>query len=1650
MLTPEQARAYLKSRVKGDFRELAAERISTLPSEPLPNSDGQPGLSLREIAFLLQGFTTGGVHLDSSNDYEVKNEARRQVPAAYQAIIQLDTAERRKIFDTVYQQYAPYVERLWHDIGTRPYQQGLWHRAFRAPGRDDLFLQMRTGNLTSLVKPLLEYDDSIFWLAEYAGYFQSHGSSLSNLFAAAINLGGETSAALRDLLIASARGEHETGIMGQHVIRALLLANDPVGWEFIEKMLLSAQRAEGLRQSILECIDVAHPTAFRRMLRLILDHDLIRFPAVVRAANIWFGFAYDSSEVRVTRQVLQTALTLIDDVATRRDILASGTGEQVYLALWTAGTEDAPAALALAEAFLKDSDVGRRFAAVYFLDAVDLPDASPALVRALDDPDGRIAMIAATRLNWSKPYLFPEAQAFEAFEAARRLLKRLPKEGYVYAPIVWDWLSVRVQHDAIENLLFQTLGSRSPKELIPLSPLLVYRDGLAHHLIRDTSGDPEIRAALLGMVGDRDARVREIVVNHIRKQGIRPDEAPFLESLLTRTASGLRRQVIALLQQQPPTDALASADRLLLSRKTQQRAAGLELLAGLRASDGLAAAVLSRADAYRMTNTSRTQLENQLLETIFGREEDAWNRSNGFGLVDFARRTKSAQPSAREVQEHTPASREVLKSLDALIDEHRQVEITIPWGKKTQTFLLGNMGKEFPKLIPGSPVSEHLMRLPLADLWLNWLSARPQSMRDDDGLELVRAWLETPMLADVSYRRLRQFHVEESEKELPSLTYAVICESILYWLIGTQFQSGVFGFLLDLLETKLAGLNEDDIRAAVRARMRYEKTHPDVRAATATLKAINMLLVRYKADWKDEYARRLFHIYRWAEIAYWGVPWVAPPLEIVAVAHRLGAATDDDLYDNLLYIQEYRSDGWLFSNNSSSLRFLTRRRKPDIVSEYPVLQDMADRMMTRLLQIELGRGELPTDATPHIITISSVPGIAWFVRIMQALSSTHITRLKHDKTFSRGETLSYLLAVSDPTDEDTPAAFAKAVKAAGIKERALIEAAVFAPQWSPFIEAALGWKGMVDAVWWLHAHAKDRRSSYSMPHLRGHWDPEIARRTELSGKDLLEGAVDVAWFLNAYKRVGEARWDKLYKAAKYVSDGTGHTRARLFADAMLGRLTQDELSARILDKRQQDAARALGLLPLDAAHKDAQVQGRYGIIQEFIRTGKKGGPQRRIAEKRAAEIALDNLARTAGYDDPSHLAWAMEARTALDFADGRIVARTGDYELSVTVDYTGRPELAVTRKAKPVRAVPPKLKKEPAVAALLERMTALTQQHSRMRASLEQAMVRATQFPLPLLRDLLTHPVLSPMIRNLVFTGDAGIGYLVGNATHVQRHDGSRLPLPKRARLRIAHPHDLFQSGEWHLWQHECFVAERIQPFKQIFREYYPVTEAERGQHMTRRYAGQQVNPRQAVALFNARDWTVSYDYGVFKMLHHENIIAQVDFPTYFFTPAEIDGATIESLRFTPAAGWGHVMIDKISPISFSEIMRDLDLVVSVAHRSGFDPEFSASTIDMRGALIRETSSLLQLANVRVEKSFALIEGKLGDYSVHLGSGVAHRQPGGALAIIPVHAQHRGRIFLPFVDDDPKTAEVLSKVILLAQDDQIKDPSILSQIYAMP
>ena len=236
------------------------------------------------------------------------------------------------------------------------------------------------------------------------------------------------------------------------------------------------------------------------------------------------------------------------------------------------------------------------------------------------------------------------------------------------------------------------------------------------------------------------------------------------------------------------------------------------------------------------------------------------------------------------------------------------------------------------------------------------------------------------------------------------------------------------------------------------------------------------------------------------------------------------------------------------------------------------------------------------------------------------------------------------------------------------------------------------------------------------------------------------------------------------------------------------------------------------------------------------------------------------------------------------------------------------------------------------------------------------------------------------------------------------------------------------------------------QPFKQVFRELYIPTTEEESATQSRRYAGNQIQPQKTVAVLKGRRWVADYEDGLQKIYYKENIIATIYAMADWFSPADIEAPTLEFVCFHNRKDYKPMKISEIPPVIFSEVMRDVDLAVSVAHAGSVDPETSHSTIEMRRALVELTLPLFHFSNVRVKGNFAYIEGKLGKYNIHLGSGVIHKAGGAQIAVLPVHSQSRGRLFLPFVDEDPKTAEILTKIIFFAEDDKIKDPSILNQI----
>ena len=769
-----------------------------------------------------------------------------------------------------------------------------------------------------------------------------------------------------------------------------------------------------------------------------------------------------------------------------------------------------------------------------------------------------------------------------------------------------------------------------------------------------------------------------------------------------------------------------------------------------------------------------------------------------------------------------------------------------------------------------------------------------------------------------------------------------------------------------------------------------------------------------------------------------------------AIAVNLKIAEKDLIYKNILELNNEAEDEnrVIFSNLDT---YMNDYRSIVDKKENKRLSTLNQFMLTKALEIiynegikildylvknELKRGDSPTIYSKSLNRIYRIEGIEYLVQILQALGKETLDRNTYywGGDDSKKAILSHLLKVCYPTEKDNSKELTKKLKGTDITEQRLIEVAMYSSQWVKIIESYLGWKGLVSGCYYFQAHMSDvDRNKEGL----------IAKYTPISIDDLMDGAFDIDWFNSAYKELGAKRFEMLYNSAKYISDGAKHTRARMFADAVLGNLKLKETEKKIEDKRNKDLVASYSLIPL-LKDKQKDALHRYQFLQKFLKESKKFGAQRRASEAKAVNISLENLSRNMGYSDVTRLIWNMETALINEMKEYFEPKKLDDVDVYIKIDDLGQSEIIYEKAGKELKSLPTKLKKDKYIEDIKEVHKNLKEQYRRSRKMLEEAMEDGTEFYGYEIENLMTNPVIAPILKSLVFKMGNNLGYYVDKKLKSAKKKA--VAVKDDSLLKIAHCFDLFESGEWSAYQKDIFDRELKQPFKQVFRELYVKTVDEKGRDKSLRYAGHQVQPSKTVALLKTRRWIIDGQEGLEKVYYKENIIAKIFALADWFSPADIEAPTLEEVQFFDRKTFKPILIDEVPDLIFTEVMRDIDLVVSVAHVGDVDPEASHSTIEMRKAIVEFNCKLFKLKNVTFAENHALIKGERAEYSIHLGSGLIHQKAGSAINVLPVHSQHRGRVFLPFIDDDPKTAEIMAKVLLFAQDDKIKDVFILEQI----
>jgi hypothetical protein len=1438
----------------------------------------------------------------------------------------------------------------------------------------------------------------------------------------------------------------------------------------VEKLLLAAQRQEGLRQTILEALDETSVGALKYMTKVLLDNKMTRFSSVVRAVDVWAGLGWEAEKETTVKLFLEKAHEYLEQPALIPEAVKSKNNMEVYMALWAMGVHDVAITKPLVEALFDNGNVEKRCLALKFAEETKYYNINmPLFYRALEDKEEVVLGLALRGMN---PLLYYSAFYYneyfpDLFNRLHAVVQRSGDKEKVFTGVVFSWMNVKFdRNEALQAMIRLVLNSQDRLDI-----LMGYyedmdinlRQELARLVFPDYAGygwdekkersplTPFQRNFAIRMLKDRGEYVVDTAFRALSKEQFTIDEMTVFTELLKRKSAGSRSKAIALILRQPE-HIIAPVTTQLLQGDAEQRLAGLDVALQLKQGNRLMEDIHQWQVSFKERKSISPKEEILLSQLSADSEGIAFTAENGYGLYDPNNIAPVLAPVVNDNDYYAQCGRDGeygfskplttivadIKNLFLLLEQHRNYEYEIEQydNSKEKVLLANSFNKSKPYGYRFESDAAEYASYPLPEVWEKWYTDHKWQPRDIflvtllalDKQELSEEWalLTAPYYPHYELVMPEQVRARYSYRWSNPILQVLTALSLIHpFRERTTFLLGACSRLFASLTPEVLAYQSDG------------QKYPYTRGGWQTVAAFNRILeIIHTGRLVGDEINATWQLYHWRQFT--GLPESVaqnlPPLALFCFAFQAGLIGEGDMYR-----------GMISKDNIRTLS-TTKLHKDafDYFKHFAFLPPMFVRLREHFLDIELKRGDTATAVTQYVQQLKAIYGVRRFAEILTALGKTTLHRgylYSGSDAYSKQQQLSTLLKNCHPLSDDTQEIFNAAMKQIKAGETQLIEAAVYAPQWQKFVSQYLGWKGLDSAIWWMHAHTKSSGAAEQ----NAEAESEIARYSAVDLADFKIGAVDKEWFLKAYKEIGKERWQIVYDAAKYISDGNEHRRARLYADVITGDLKIKEVTQKIKDKRDQDYLRLYGLIPLSKANASKDVLGRYEYLQLFKKESRQFGAQKQSSEAVAIRIAMENLARNAGYADPLRLGWAMETKQVQDILKRETQVQYDDVTISLVIDEAGMADLVAFKGDKALKAIPPKLKKDKKVEELTAYRKILREQFSRSRKSLEDAMVRGDAFNAAELGNLFGHPVIARHLEKLIYIAGNKHGFYQQGALHAP--DGSTFELAATDNIRIAHCSDLYTARVWSDYQRYAFEKQLQQPFKQIFRELYvPLADELAAKSVSRRYAGHQVQPSQTVALLKNRAWKVDYAEGLQKVFHKEGFVAKIYAIADWFSPAEVESPTLETLVFHDLKTGKAVAFEDISPLIFSEVMRDIDLVVSVAHVGGVDPEASHSSIEMRSVLLQETLRLFKVKNVTVSGNHARITGKHGEYSVHLGSAVAHQLSGKYLSVLPVHSQHRGRIFLPFIDDDPKSAELIAKVLLLAKDSEIQDPTILAQL----
>lgn len=459
-------------------------------------------------------------------------------------------------------EWATKFKKIWDRSPAYIYSFGYERRSFRAKSYDVLYLSSTVANLEAMIQLVAnDFTYERYFVVQKDNIF-THNPVISDLLALEIDEGNEQVLNRINELVF---GDNNTGLMTREIIKGLLMSHSSQAHKWVGDLLLAAKLQEGLRQTIVECMDEGSKEGFLYLLKLILDHDLARFSSVVRALDVWTGLGIIAQKPAVIKKCLETGYRCLTEDAYAAECLASHDALLIYMGLWSMAFDDVMSTESTLKDLMAAPDKYKRMVALCLLSQTIVPHFQHRLAAPLlDDPDDEVKCWVlvnlfsdANRISMRQEYSDGLAKYMgnkgtgspeELFSKLKNMLDHLPRKELIFKESLFPWCQASVSYDELIVKMLLTFTGNQTDSRVDL--MLDYRNKMSAdtrwEFIRAFLSKPKTskqKTAIVELMGDKSSSVRSEAQRVVEGLPLSQDDYRIIEDLLQYKSGDLRKML---------------------------------------------------------------------------------------------------------------------------------------------------------------------------------------------------------------------------------------------------------------------------------------------------------------------------------------------------------------------------------------------------------------------------------------------------------------------------------------------------------------------------------------------------------------------------------------------------------------------------------------------------------------------------------------------------------------------------------------------------------------------------------------------------------------------------------------------------------------------------------------------------------------------------------------------------------------------------------------------------------------------------------------------------------------------------------------------------------------------------------------------------